>query len=36
MRPILAGSGFGWLTAMGAVFVMVVIVGAGIISADMT
>jgi hypothetical protein len=36
IRPILPGSGFGWVTAIGAVFVMVVIVGAGIISADMT
>ncbi len=34
--PILAGSGLGCETAMGAVFVMVVIVAAGIIRADMT
>ncbi len=34
MMPILAGSGFGWVTAIGAVLVIVVIVGAGIIRAE--
>ena len=32
--PILAGSDFGWETAMGAVLVMVVMVAAGIIRVD--
>ena len=34
MIPILVGSDFGWLTAMGAVLVMVVMVAAGIIRVD--
>ena len=34
MIPILAGSDLGWVTAMGAVFVIVVMVAAGIIRVD--
>ena len=34
MIPIFAGSDLGWVTAMGAVFVIVVMVAAGIIRVD--
>ena len=36
MIPIFVWSGLGWEAAMGAVLVIVVIVAAGIISADIT
>ena len=34
MKPIFPGSALGWVTAMGAVFVIVVMVAAGIIKVD--
>ena len=34
MKPIFPGPALGWVTAMGAVFVIVVMVAAGIIKVD--
>ena len=36
LGALLGGGALGWVTAMGEVFVMVVIVAAGIIRVDMT